>query len=48
MTSGCTGFSCAGFHEFRPSPKDVLTEGTAQQMLSHNLYGVKQGCWKAR
>lgn len=48
MTSNCASFSCAGWHEFRPSSKDVLTDGTAEQMLAHNLYGAKQGCWKAR
>jgi len=44
---GC-GFGCAGWHEFEPSSRDVLTDGTAKQMLAHNEFGAKQGCWKAR
>jgi len=39
---------CGGFHEFRPSKNDKLTDGTAKQMLAHNEFGAKQGCWKAR
>ena len=45
--SGC-GFGCAGWEEFRPSKNDVLTDGTSKQMLKHNNFGAKQGCWKAR
>ena len=37
--------NCAGWSAINPSRKDVLTEGTVKQMLAHNEFGVKQGCW---
>ena len=45
--SGCAT-NCAGFEAIRPSRADVLTESTQNQILSHNLFGAKQGCWPKR
>jgi hypothetical protein len=38
---------CAGWSAIYPSRQDVLTDGTAKQILAHDLHGVAQGCWKA-
>ncbi len=37
---------CAGWSAIYPSGKDVLTDGTAKQILAHDLHGVQAGCWK--
>jgi hypothetical protein len=45
--SGCaTSGNCAGWQQINPSRKDALTQGTKRQILSHNEFGEKQGCWK--
>jgi hypothetical protein len=38
---------CAGWSAIYPSKQDVLTDGTAKQILAHDLHGVAQGCWGA-
>lgn len=38
---------CAGWSPIYPSKADVLTDGTAKQVLAHDLHGVAEGCWKA-
>jgi hypothetical protein len=46
--SGCaTSSNCAGWSAIRPSRSDKLTDGTARQILAHNKFGVRQGCWRA-
>ena len=37
---------CAGWEPFQPSRLDDLTEGTAKQIIAHNEYGIKMGCWR--
>lgn len=37
---------CTGWEAIYPSKQDVLTDGTAKQILAHDEHGVKQGCWK--
>lgn len=37
---------CAGWKSINPSSQDVLTRGTAEQILGHNLTGVNKHCWK--
>lgn len=40
MISGCAQFSateCVWTREIRPSKDDVLTRGTQEQILAHNL-----------
>jgi len=44
LLAGC-GSTCAGWKQFNPSRKDVLTEGTKMQIVEHNSYGERQGCW---
>lgn len=36
---------CAGWEPVLVSGQDALTDGTAEQILAHNLYGQKIGCW---
>jgi len=38
---------CAGWAAIYPSKADVLTDGTAKQILAHDLHGVAAGCWPA-
>ena len=38
---------CAGWAAIYPSKADVLSDGTAKQILAHDLHGVEQGCWAA-
>jgi hypothetical protein len=38
---------CAGWSAIYPSKQDVLTDGTAKQILAHDEHGVASGCWKA-
>lgn len=38
---------CAGWTAIYPSKADVLTDGTAKQILAHDLHGVAAGCWPA-
>ena len=52
-TSGCTpklvavkSDPCAGWAPIYASKLDVLTDGTAKQILAHDLHGVQAGCWK--
>ena len=44
LLAGC-GSTCAGWKSLNPSRKDVLTEGTKTQIVEHNSYGERQGCW---
>jgi len=37
---------CAGWSPIYASKQDVLTDGTAKQILAHDLHGVQAGCWK--
>lgn len=37
---------CAGWSAIYPSRTDVLTDGTAKQILAHDCHGVAAGCWK--
>jgi len=52
-TSGCTPRTlvktdfCTGWKPIYPSRQDVLTDGTAKQILAHDEQGVQQGCWPA-
>jgi hypothetical protein len=39
---------CAGWAAILPSHADVLTDGTAKQILAHDLHGVAIGCWTAQ
>lgn len=38
---------CAGWEPILISQADVLTEGTARQIESHNEFGAEQDCWEA-
>ena len=38
---------CTGWAAIHPSKADVLTDGTAKQILSHDEHGVAMGCWPA-
>ena len=38
---------CTGRAAIYPSKADVLSDGTAKQILAHDLHGVEQGCWAA-
>lgn len=42
--SGCMTDACTGFRGINPSKKDVLSDGTARMILSHNEYGLALGC----
>lgn len=37
---------CAGWEPILPSHADVLTDGTARQILAHDEHGKALGCWK--
>lgn len=39
---------CAGWEPILPSRADVLTDGTARQILAHDEHGKAIGCWKDR
>lgn len=39
---------CAGWEPIYPSRSDVLTDGTARQILAHDEHGKAIGCWKPR
>lgn len=52
MTAGCAKQRvrtdlCSGWKPIYPSADDVLTDGTAKQILAHDRQGVDVGCWKA-
>lgn len=45
LLSGCaSGWSCEGWTKISPSRVD--TGGTKSQVLAHNNFGRRQGCWK--
>lgn len=49
LTSACgagSGTDCLGFRPIFTSSRDVLTEGTARQLLDHNETGAKLCGWK--
>lgn len=43
--SGCVSPSDSAFSAIRPSADDVLTDGTADQILVHNLLGQELYGW---
>lgn len=50
LLTGCGGSGpvtdgCAGWVAIRVTAADVLSEGTARQVLAHNLAGRARGCW---
>ncbi len=50
LLTGCGGSGrvtdgCAGWAAIRVTAADVLSEGTARQVLAHNLAGRARGCW---
>lgn len=50
LLGGCGGSGpvtdgCAGWAAIRVTAADVLSEGTARQVLAHNLAGKARGCW---
>lgn len=36
---------CAGWSVICPSKADILTDGTAKQILGHDEHGVAAKCW---
>ena len=36
---------CAGWRAIYVAQADVLTDGTARQVLAHNANGQKRRCW---
>lgn len=52
-TSGCTPRTvvktdfCTGWKPILASKADVLTDGTAKQILAHDQHGVDMKCWPA-
>ena len=36
---------CAGWSVICPSKTDILTDGTAKQILGHDEHGVAAKCW---
>lgn len=47
LTAGCvTGNDCEWAEPIRPSVADVLTDGTVEQILSHNVKGERFCGWK--
>src|SRR6185312_8584196 len=46
-TTGRVIDPCAGWSPIVVSKADRLTDGTAKQILAHDLHGVDQGCWPA-
>lgn len=53
MAAGCAPRTiiktdhCSGWAPIYASGDDVLTDGTARQILAHDQYGARMGCWKA-
>lgn len=51
LLTGCASGSgidvCGAFRPIYPSSRDVLTEGTAEQVLAHNLTGKELCGWRA-
>ncbi|HEV2570930.1 MAG TPA: hypothetical protein VGU72_04270 [Beijerinckiaceae bacterium] len=45
LMNGCATDPCAGWRPINPSRQDALTDGTADQVLSHNRFGAKQCGW---
>lgn len=46
-TGGCaTSDPCAGWRAIRPARADVLTDGTARQILAHNETGARVCGWR--
>lgn len=48
LSACATASNCAGWSAIQPSRSDKLTTGTKQQILAHNEFGAKQGCWRGR
>lgn len=48
LVSACasTGSFCDVSEPIRPSSEDVLTEGTARQILTHNHFGARACGWR--
>lgn len=42
-----TDLGCAGWRMIDLSTKDQLTPMTEDQIIAHNEYGERRGCWKA-
>lgn len=38
---------CTGWSAIYPAGQDVLTDGTAKQILAHDQHGVNEKCWAA-
>lgn len=53
LLTGCAGSgagtdaACAAFRPVYTSRADTLSEGTAEQLLSHNITGAKLCGWRA-
>ena len=52
LVAGCSqtsGNQCDGWRPIRPTASDVrvVSQTLADEMLEHNEYGVKLGCWEA-
>lgn len=41
------GDACGPWRALRPTVADVLSEGFARQVLTHNLTGEELRCWEA-
>lgn len=49
LMSGCvSGWGCEGWKSIRPTKGDVkvISDPLADQILAHNEFGMKRGCWK--
>lgn len=50
LLSGCVtgGSACDGWRAIRPTKADVakVSDWLAEQLLAHNAYGERIGCWK--
>lgn len=42
--SGCASGVCTGWGPIKVSKEDVLSEGTAKQILAHDEYGARLKC----
>ena len=44
---GCATSNCAGWKPLHPTKKDVqvMSDRLAGDILEHNEFGQKQGCW---
>lgn len=42
-----TDLSCAGWRQISLSRQDKLTEKTESEILGHNEFGERRGCWKS-